>query len=107
MKRKLYDLIGAENSYTILLSHRPELFDSYVGCKVDLALCGHVHGGQFRLLFVGELVAPNQRLFPEYEAGINTDGRTSMVASRGIGTRIIPFRFNNRLEIAMIELNNR
>ena len=90
MKRKLYDLIGAENSYTILLSHRPELFDSYVGCKVDLALC-----------------APNQRLFPEYEAGINTDGRTSMVASRGIGTRIIPFRFNNRLEIVMIELNNR
>lgn len=104
---KLYDLMDAENSYTILLSHRPELFDSYVGCRVDLVLCGHAHGGQFRLPFVGGLVAPNQGLFPKYDAGIYTDSRTSMVVSRGIGNSIIPFRFNNPPEIVMIELNNR
>ena len=35
----------------ILLSHRPELFEAYVNCGVDLVFSGHAHGGQFRLLF--------------------------------------------------------
>ena len=36
---KLNSLIDDENSYTILLSHRPELFETYVCCGVDLVLC--------------------------------------------------------------------
>ena len=47
------------DGYTILLSHRPELFDLYVDTEMDLVFSGHAHGGQFRLLFVGGLVAPN------------------------------------------------
>ena len=35
---KLNSLIDDENSYTILLSHRPELFETYVCCGVDLVL---------------------------------------------------------------------
>ena len=54
----------------ILLSHRPELFEAYVNCGVDLVLSGHAHGGQFRLPFIGGLVAPNQGLFPKYDAGL-------------------------------------
>ena len=61
--------------------------------------------GQFRLPFIGGLVAPNQGLFPKYDAGLFTDGGTSMVVSRGIGNSIIPFRFNNRPEIVLVELN--
>jgi len=92
------------NSYTILLSHRPELFETYVGCGIDLAFTGHAHGGQFRLPLVGGLVAPNQGFFPKYDAGLYTDGSTNMVVSRGIGNSIIPFRFNNRPEIVLVEL---
>ena len=59
---KLRGLIGDKDNYTILLSHRPELFEAYVNCGVDLVLSGHAHGGQFRLPFIGGLVAPNQGL---------------------------------------------
>jgi len=50
---KLRGLIGDKDDYTILLSHRPELFETYVNCGVDIVLSGHAHGGQFRLPFIG------------------------------------------------------
>ena len=96
---------GEGGGYTILLSHRPELFETYVGSGIDLVFAGHAHGGQFRLPFIGGVVAPNQGLFPEYDAGLYTDGSTNMVVSRGIGNSIIPLRFNNGPEIVWVELN--
>ena len=101
---KLEKLTNMENSYTILLSHRPELFESYVSSGIDLILCGHAHGGQFRLPFIGGLIAPNQGLFPKYDAGVFSDHNTHMMVSRGLGNSIIPFRFNNRPEIVLVEL---
>lgn len=102
---KLGELLDVEGGCTILLSHRPELFETYVDCGIALVLSGHAHGGQFRLPFIGGLIAPNQGLFPKYDAGLYTDGGTSMVVSRGIGNSIIPFRFNNRPEIVLVELS--
>lgn len=103
---KLNNLSDDENNYTILLSHRPELFESYVYCNMDLVLSGHAHGGQFRLPFIGGLIAPNQGIFPKYDAGLYTKGNTTMIVSRGIGNSIIPIRFNNRPEIVIVELLN-
>lgn len=60
---KLNSLIDDENSYTILLSHRPELFETYVCCGVDLVLCGHAHGGQFRLPLLGGSLPPIKGCF--------------------------------------------
>ena len=103
---KLNDLTKDETSYTVLLSHRPELFTTYVSCGVDLVLSGHAHGGQFRLPLIGGLVAPNQGFFPKYDAGLYAEGRTNMIVSRGIGNSIIPLRFNNRPEIVLVELRS-
>ena len=69
---------------TILLSHRPELFESYARCNIDLVLSGHAHGGQFRLPFIGGLIAPNQGLFPKYDAGLFTNGSTMIICSGGL-----------------------
>lgn len=105
IQNKLQGLVVDGNIYTILLSHRPELYEVYTESKVDLVLSGHAHGGQFRLPFVGGLVAPNQGLFPKYDAGLYTEGNTNMIVSRGIGNSILPFRFNNRPELILIELS--
>ena len=102
----LSELISDEDVFTILLSHRPELFDAYVECKADLVFSGHAHGGQFRLPFIGGIVAPNQGIFPEYDAGQFTKGSTNMIVSRGLGNSILPFRINNRPEIVLVELKS-
>ncbi len=101
---KLEELHTENDGFTILLSHRPELFNTYVDQDIDLVLSGHAHGGQFRLPIVGGLVAPNQGLFPEYDAGIYTEDNTNMLVSRGVGNSIFPFRINNRPEVILIEL---
>ena len=106
MQSKLQEISDAENEFTILLSHRPELFEIYADNNMDLILSGHAHGGQFRLPFVGGLVAPNQGLFPKYDAGLYTEENTNMIVSRGIGNSILPFRFNNRPEVILIELES-
>ena len=101
---KLQGLLEDKDDYTILLSHRPELFETYVNCGVDLVFSGHAHGGQFRLPFIGGLVAPNQGLFPQYDSGLYTKGDTNMIVSRGLGNSIIPIRFNNRPEIVLLKI---
>lgn len=104
MREKLSELHSDEDGFTVLLSHRPELFEVYASSGVDIVLSGHAHGGQFRLPFVGGLVAPNQGLFPKYDAGLYTKENTNMIVSKGIGNSILPFRFNNRPEVILIEL---
>ena len=104
MEAQLKALVDKDDGFTLLLSHRPELFEVYVTCNADLVLSGHAHGGQFRLPFIGGLAAPNQGLFPKYDAGLFSEGKTKMIVSRGIGNSIFPFRFNNRPEVVLIEL---
>lgn len=103
---KLTEITTENDGFTILLSHRPELFDTYVDSGISLVLSGHAHGGQFRLPFVGGLVAPNQGFFPKYDSGIYTENNTNMIVSRGIGNSLLPFRFNNRPEVILIELGS-
>ena len=87
------DLMNGTDGYTVLLSHRPEMFDVYVKNNVDLVLAGHAHGGQFRLPFFGGLVAPGQGLFPKYTSGLY-DNR--LLVSRGTcnNAGLIPRLFN-------------
>ena len=105
-RQAIENLQNVSDGYTILLSHRPELFDLYVETEMDLVFSGHAHGGQFRLPFIGGLIAPNQGFFPKYDAGLFSEGSTNMIVSRGVGNSIIPIRFNNRPEIVLVTLRN-
>ena len=105
-RQAIENLQNESDGYTVLLSHRPELFDLYVETEMDLVFSGHAHGGQFRLPFIGGLIAPNQGFFPKYDAGLFSEGSTNMIVSRGVGNSIIPIRFNNRPEIVLVTLRN-
>ena len=96
----------AEENYTILLAHRPEYFPSYAARDFDLVLCGHAHGGQWRIPYVmNGLIAPNQGLFPKYAGGLYEQNDTCMIVSRGLAreTTRIP-RIFNRPELVIVEI---
>ncbi|MGN1113358.1 MAG: metallophosphoesterase [Acutalibacteraceae bacterium] len=107
LSEKLKTLLQESEGYTVLLSHRPELAELYADAGVDLALCGHAHGGQFRLPYLGGVYSPSQGLFPKYDCGLfETDGKR-MIVSRGIGNSSFPFRINNSPELVLVKLENK
>ncbi|AKL96492.1 phosphoesterase [Clostridium aceticum] len=98
--------LSDDSVFQILLSHRPELFDLYANENIDIIFSGHAHGGQFRIPFIGGLVAPDQGLFPKYTSGIYTKNQSTLIVSRGLGNSIIPVRIFNRPEIVVVTIHN-
>lgn len=103
-REELSALNNGENEFSILLSHRPRDFEQYAECGYDLVCSGHLHGGQFRLPFLGGLYAPSYGLFPKYDGGLYEAGESVMIVSRGLGNSSFPVRFNNPREIVIVEL---
>jgi uncharacterized protein len=97
-------LLSDEKELTVVLAHEPQYFARYAGTGVDLVLSGHAHGGQFRLPFVGGIVAPDQGFLPGYTAGEYYMNGTEMIVSRGLGNSVIPVRLFNYPEIVCVEL---
>lgn len=93
------------DGFNILLSHRPEMIDSYVENKYDLVFSGHAHGGQFIIPPIGAIYSPGQGFLPKYSEGAHTFGDTTMIVSRGLGNSSFPLRINNRPEIVITELH--
>ena len=93
------------DGFTILLSHRPELFEVYAKHNVSLALTGHAHGGQVRIPFTHRgLYAVHQGWFPKYTEGIYSENNTKMVVSRSLGNSTFYPKINNPPELVIIEL---
>ncbi len=97
--------VDTEN-YTILLSHRPELVDTYKEYEFDLVLSGHAHGGQWRIPgLVNGVYVPNQGLFAEYAGGRYDYETGTMIVSRGLAreSTLIP-RIFNRPELVIVKV---
>lgn len=107
IEEALGKLISGEDGYTILLSHRPEVFEVYAQSSTDLVLCGHAHGGQIKVPFVGGIISPGEGFFPKYYEGIHREKGTVMVISRGIGNSLFPIRINNRPEVGLVVLGTK
>jgi len=94
------------DSYSILLSHRPEYIHLFAEAGFDLTLSGHTHGGQIRLPYpLNGLYASGQGFFPRYSAGLYQQGQMHMVVSRGLHQSILRPRFFNRPEAVIIEIS--
>lgn len=87
------------NGAKILLCHHPEYFYKYIAkTNIDLTVCGHAHGGQWRIFGRG-IYSPGQGFFPKYTSGVLEN---RCVISRGMGDHTsIPRLFNPR-ELVMI-----
>lgn len=68
----------------LLLTHSPEIMPEAAAHGIDLYLCGHTHGGQVRLPFIGPVVTSSQ-LGRRFVMGLYKMGRTHLYVSRGIG----------------------
>ena len=101
---QLCEMRGNEGDFSILLAHRPTDFAQYATCGFDLVFSGHLHGGQFRLPFLGGLYAPSYGFFPEYDGGMYEREDSVLIVSRGAGNSSFPIRFNNPREIVIVEL---
>ena len=77
--------------YWLLLAHRNNLFNGrYCRLGANLTLCGHAHGGIWRLPFTDGLIDSGRNWFPTYTNGLYacTDGGhepSTVFVSRGLG----------------------
>jgi len=89
---------------TILLVHEPDFADTIANLnRFDLQLSGHSHGGQVRLPFFGAPILPY--LGKKYSLGRYQVKNTIVYTNRGLGTVILPLRFNCRPEITVFHLH--
>ena len=90
-------------NFTILLHHQPEyIAEDAKKTDIDLIVCGHTHGGQIQLPFIGGVIAPNQGLFPKYDKGeFDLDG-TKMIVCAGLSNTVFIPRINNQVEIGVV-----
>lgn len=92
--------------FTVLMSHRPELYETYQNYEFDLVLAGHAHGGQWRIPgILNGLLAPNQGVFPKYAGGRYDSAVGTMIVSRGLARESTPVpRIFNRPELVIIDV---
>ena len=102
---KIFAVTPKDDGVKILLAHMPQFIDKYAEAGYDVVLCGHAHGGQWRIPFTHRgIYAPGQGLFPKYTEGVHTRGKTRMVISRGLGNSEFPVRLFNHPELVVINL---
>ncbi len=107
MMNEFCDSFEDTENFKMLLCHIPTSWLDWSGVDkypIDLVLCGHYHGGQIRIPFLGGLYAPYIGWFPEYTKGYFTGKTAKCILSAGLGSEGFPPRINNPPEIVIIDL---
>jgi len=95
----------APSDVRIMLTHNPDfaaLILQHSEYEFDLYLCGHTHGGQIRLPGVGALHYNIED--PRFAAGLVQHPRGQVFTTRGTGVVEVPWRYNCRPEVSILEL---
>lgn len=103
--RNLDEVLGQipDSDCRIVLAHNPDSADTNYRKRIDLMISGHTHGGQVKIPFLGTPYLPVQN--KNYSSGLKCSPNGCPVfISKGIGTSILPVRFNCFPEIAVLEL---
>jgi predicted MPP superfamily phosphohydrolase len=78
-----FDPESVDLADAIVLEHNPDAVPLLVPARPSLILCGHTHGGQVSLPFLGPPVLPVRNR--KYAAGAYDVGETQIYVNRGIG----------------------
>lgn len=92
-----------EQDVAILLSHNPDYAPKLQDRRIKVVLSGHTHGGQIRLPRVGAVVS-NSRYGKRLASGLIPFDSFQLYVSRGIGTVLVPMRYNCPPEVSLITL---
>ncbi|MGE0339129.1 MAG: metallophosphoesterase [Xanthobacteraceae bacterium] len=92
----------SDDAPAILMAHEPDIFPQ-VTDRVSLTLCGHTHGGQIRLPFLGAPVVPS-RYGQRFAYGHIVEQGRHLVVSGGLGCTMLPLRLGSPPEIVLLEL---
>jgi uncharacterized protein len=84
----------------ILLAHNPVIFRQSVKSNIDLTLSGHTHGGQIKVRDTERRILPRRRL----SSGLHRRQDSQIYITRGIGTVVVPARYQCPPEISVLEL---
>lgn len=85
----------------LLLAHNPIIFRQAVRSGVDLVLSGHTHGGQVKIRDKERKVFPRRRRLSN---GLHERKDSQIYITRGIGTVVLPVRYQCPPEISLLEL---
>lgn len=91
-----------EGETMIALAHNPDIFPR-LPQRVPLLLAGHTHGGQVSFPFIGSVVHPSD-YGQRYARGHVVENGHHLFVTSGIGTSIMPVRFNVPPEIVLLTL---
>ena len=91
------------DGFKVLLAHSPEIYNEASLAGINLYLCGHTHAGQIRLPGGGALIV-NATCPRSYTAGLWRHGSMLGYTSAGVGSALLPVRYNCPPEINVIEL---
>ena len=95
----------SEDQCTVALVHSPELYDRAAEAGVNLYLCGHTHGGQI-CLPGGFPVMTNLKRGKKFHTGLWSYKGMQGITNVGVGTSVLPVRFNTVGEVLSITLSN-
>ena len=97
----------SSDGFKVLLVHYPEYFLGTLNSfEIDLAMCGHAHGGLIRIPHFGGLYASDQGFFPDLYEGMQTvKGGSVVVISRGLGGEDKIPRINNNPELVVVDVS--
>ncbi|MCA1589194.1 MAG: metallophosphoesterase [Acidobacteria bacterium] len=84
----------------LVLAHNPLIFRQAVRYDVDLTLSGHTHGGQVRIRNQEKRILPRRKL----SNGLHNRKNSQIYITRGIGTVVMPIRYQCPPEISLLEL---
>ncbi len=101
------DLVAAmRGSYPdemkLLLAHNPIVFRQSVRAGIDLTLSGHTHGGQVKIRDDEKRILPRRKL----SSGLHRRKGAQVYITRGIGTVVLPVRYQCPPEISLLELRS-